>query len=326
MVNDIKSILSNVSDSLRGADAAGQADQAAQMRKTQEAQMAQMAKKASEDSMRAQNQNLHLQTTELLKVLDNIVHEGFNLPKTNPGEGAGNQSGNFFQGGDAEAGMQRDLQVMKEFIRESNYLITQGMDINQIITKLKVDQGGQFWQNFQQILQKQGALAKADLSRLGEGSADLSKSVRGDAILGKESLKAQELMKSIGSQALLELLRAETNPQFQKEQFLLALQLLSKGNLTESSQRLLSYLRKRGGFSDQELNYYYGKQESRKDIFQGEIPFQREERKRTSLWYLLAGLGGFALSIALGCNLAGSITIGVATIVLVFVFSLILKK
>lgn len=323
MANEIKSIITNVTDSLRGIDSTGQADQAAQMRKTQEAQMAQMAKKASEDSMRAQNQNLHLQTTELLKVIDNIVHEGFNLPKTNPGEGAGNQSGNF-QGGDAEAGMQRDLQVMKEFVRESNYLISQGMDINQIVTKLKVDQGGQFWQNFQQILQKQGALAKAD--QLGEGAADLSKNVRGDAVFGKESLKAQELMKSIGSQALLELLKAETNPQFQKEQFLLALQLLSKGNLTESSQRLLSYLRKRGGFSDQELKYYYGKPESRKDIFQGEIPFQREERKKTSLWYLLAGLGGFSLSIGLGCNLAGSITIGVATIVLVFVFSLILKK
>lgn len=319
MINDIKSSLP-INDSLKAGEQVAQTNQNEQVRKAQEAQVAQMARKAAEDSIRAQNQNVHEQAHEFINVMDNMVQEGFTLPKSSFNEGAQDS----FHGGSSEGGLQRDLQVIKEFIRESNYLISQGMDINQIITKLKVDQGGQFWQNFQQALQKQ-SLLKGDSSQAKDASIDLAKNLGGELLLGKESGKAQE-MKSAASQAMLELLKAEANPQMQKEQFLLALQILSKGNLTESSQRLLSYLRKRGDFSDQELHDYYNKSEARKDIFQGPIHFQKSEFKRTSIWYLLAGLGAFALSFGLGFNLAGSITVGVATVLFIFVFSFILKK
>lgn len=321
MGTDIKPIISNPVDSMKAVDSAAQANQADQMRKTQEMQMAQMARKSMDDAIRNQNQDLHSHAVEFMGVIDSIAQEGFKLPKAAQGEGTGMHS----QGGDTPPDFQRDLQILREMVREGNYLISQGMDVSQVVNKLKLEQGGQFWQNFQQMLQRQASTLKADFSQLGEQAIDVSKGV-GEFGLTKEAAKSQEALKSAASQAILELLKAEANPQIQKEQCLSALQLLSKGNLTESSQKLLSYLRKRGNFSDQELNYFYSKQEPRKDIFQNPFPLPQEKIKRSSFWYMLCGLAAFGISFGLGFNLAGSITVGVTIIVLMFIFSFISKK
>ena len=311
MGSDIKSVLSNIAGAIRGPDKE-QAAQAEQLRKAQATQMAEATKKAAEESMRTQNKNL--QSQELAKIFGNIIQEGLNVVQSSQPEVV--QSKDILQEGFSN--LQRDLQMIREFIREIDYLIGQGMEMSQALNKMKIEQGGAFWQNLQQVLQKFGL--EKQTSFLTTESLDPLKNL-GESLIQEGGI-GKDTARSAAARAILELLKGESNPQIQKEQFLLALQILLKGDLKESSHRLLSYLRKRGGFSDQELAYYF--QESKREIFQG--PFPREEIKRGSFWYLLFGLGAFGISAGLGLNLAGSITVGVATSVLLLVFSWIWGK
>jgi hypothetical protein len=310
-------------------------DQVQQAQTAQAAQAAELNKLATQGTQGAQLQTPSLNLPqEFVGVLNTIVKEGYETAKPPEAGKTGDQG--LASGGQAggEAALsqkavtqeiQRDLQVIREFVRELNYLVEdQGVQIAQALNQIRVEQGGAFWQKVQEILQKGIPIEKTVLfQNLEKTLQELPKNPTAGPDLAKGMLGAgsgAEAAQKNPGKAILELLKGELNPQ-QKESFLMALQTLDKNGLPLSAQKLRSYLRRRGGLPEQDLYFI---ENQRKEIFQGPMP--REEIKPVNWWYILLALGAFGTSVGLGLGIGEAVAIGGAVAVLMFVLSLVLKK
>src|SRR4030095_10197 len=216
------------------------AKQAAEAQKAQEAQAAE-ARRAAVGAIKAQGTMTLPQ--EFMGVLDGIVQESYEVAK--PPEGGktndqGTGGGTGQAGGQKTVGqeMQRDIQVMREFVREAKYMIAnQGMEVAQMLNTMKVAQGGAFWSKVQQILQKgipvdkQVLFQKLDkpVTELPKSMASGSQDAALKAALGQtQGAEAGDMAMMNPGQAILELLKAEANPAGQLEHFLAGLYILNR--------------------------------------------------------------------------------------------------
>jgi hypothetical protein len=131
---------------------------------------------------------------------------------------------------------------------------------------------------------------------------------------------AAEAMKTPGK-AILELMKAEVNPQTSMDNFLAALAILNKDGMKESAEKLRSYLRRRGGVPEEAIQYYFTQ---KKEIFQG--PFPKEPIQPVNWWYVLLAIGAFATSIGVGLNLWEAALMGIGVAALMFFLSFIYKR
>jgi hypothetical protein len=314
-----------------------QKDQAAkaaeEARQAQEAQAAQ-ARQAAVDAIRQQGSSGPTLPQDFMGVLDNIVKEGYETAKPPEGgktgdqgqDGATNTQKNMAQE------MQRDLQTIREFVREAKYMVTnQGMEVAQMLNMMKVEQGGAFWQKIQQILQKGIPVEKQVLfQKLDKPVTELPKSLT-SAPGSDAALKAAmggatnlgDMAKMTPGQAILELLKAEGNPTAQLEHFLAAMTILNRDGLQESAKKLRSYLRRRGDWTpEQEIRYFRG-EDQKKEIFQGPMP--REEFRPVNFWYLLLAIGTFGASLGLGLNIMEAAVVGVFSALIMFLLALLFR-
>lgn len=268
---------------------------------------------------------------DFMGVVDSIVKEGYQTAKPTESGQMGDQAqdGAASQRNMAQE-MQRDQQVLREFIREANYLVGEkGMELSQMLNTIRVEQGGAFWQKVQQILQKgipieQAVIfqkAEKSFQEMGKNPAEMNQALK--TLAGGALTQAQQeaAMRNPGK-VILELLKIETNPQAQIDNFLAALKTLTRDGMQESAQKLRSYLRRRGGFTEEDLMFYTSS--DRKEIFQG--PLSREPIQPVNWWYLLLAIGTFGTSMGLGLNTLEAALMGIGVAVLMFCLSLIFKR
>ncbi|GEM_PF-2605083 len=301
--------------------------QAENLQKAQEAQEAQL-KKASSEVLRIQTQSASF-SQDFLQMMDSIVKEGYETAKPPEGGKTGDQnSGNAQQNPSFPS--QKELQLLREFMREANYLIqNQNMEVAQMLNTLKVEQGGAFWQKVQQMLQKGIPLHQAVVFQsLDKNLQEISKQFLGMEGMVKMaatsgSMGAGEALQIQPGRALLEIMKAESNPQGAMDHYLVALQILLKDGMQGSAQKLLSYLRRRGGFKESEQAYFLGDQ-LRRDLVGPSSP--REERSMAHLWYILIAMGSFGALVGLGFDWIASLLVGFSMGLVIFIFSFIYKK
>jgi hypothetical protein len=249
---------------------------------------------------------------EFMNVFDAIFREGYADYKPPPlDQGAGVHSDN--QGRE----LQKDLQVIREFMRQANYLVKEeGMEVAQMFNWIKAEQGGAFWQKLQQVLQKGMPVAEdASFQKLTKGGDE----VRDKAAFGLEKglggelgSKAVELTQQNPGKAMLELLKAEANPKL--ENMIFALQILKRDGMEMSAGKLLSYLRKRYNMSDEDMKQLLRKYQVA--YFQGPMP--REEKvlgPRSQWWWVLLALGAVPLCMLLGFSLVEATMVGILAMV-----------
>ncbi len=252
---------------------------------------------------------------QFINVVSSIIKEGYEDYSPPPiDQSAGVYADNLAQN------FQKDLQVIHEFLRQAKYLIDgQNMDVAQMLHFLKSQQGGILWQKFQQILQRglpvQEALLMQKLDKEAMGLREKMLGAQAGEI-GEAAEKAARLTQQTPGRALLEMFKAETNPKAQLENFLLALQMLKQDGMRNSSDKLVSYLRSRWGFSEKEMRRFLAQQQIA--YFQGPMPM--EERKSASPWWVLIAFLVIPIALAAGLNLleAGAIAGALAIAILIF--------
>ncbi len=292
----------------QGQDQAQQAqsDQAKQALKDQAAVEAQRLAQQQLFKVPEKPQSL---TFEFLSAFQTIFQEGyenFKVPQASQGADVfSDQRGKE---------LQKDLGVIREFLREAKRLVgEQKMDVAQMFHWIRTEQGGAFWQRVQQALMREGP----GMAQMGEGEGLGGKTGALAGATGKEGEKeALEAMKNHSGQAMLELLKAESNPRSQMESYLLVLQMLRQDGLKDSSQKLLSYLRRRMDLSEEEMQRLvaqYGFV-----YFQGPMP--REEKTPVNGWYFFGALLSVPTALLLGIDFLWSALIGVTLVVLVLAF------
>lgn len=284
-----------------------QQDQAAdQADHTQQAQTAaELQKLAQQQLMKAPDKPQAL-STEFMSAFETIFQEGYENYKV-PQSSEGAQVFADLKGKE----FQKDLSVIREFIREAKYLIgEQGMDMSQMFHWIRSEQGGQFWQKVQQALQH---------AMPGQVRPDAETAMLG-AKPGGGALKDGDPDKIESSQhpgkAMLDLLKAESNPRSQFESYAAILLTLRQEGLKESSQRMANLLKRRWDLSDEDLNRMmaqYGMV-----YYQGGAP--REKGPPVNWWYFIGAVIAVPSAMVLGFDFLWAAGIGVAVAVLVLAF------
>lgn len=297
------------------------------LQKTQEMQEAQF-KKAAMEALQKMPEAPRL-AQDFLSLIESVVQEAY--------EGAGAQSGGRRDSdsaatGSRQAGAQqpsvKDLQMLREFMREANYLIkSQNMEITQMLNTIKVQQGGVFWQKLQEMLQKGIPASQLVLfQNVEKNLSEMSQQFLGMEGLGK-GIQASAQEKTGLAQpgrAILEMVQAESNPQGAMEHYQGALQILMKDGLQVSAQKLILYLRKRSGLSEHLPDMQLWANELRKDIV---APQPQKLAISQAHWLsILLGALSFGLLLGLGQDWIASLLVGFSISVVIFLFSLILKK
>ncbi len=283
-------------------------DQAAvdQAQKNQQAQQAQAAEQIAQKTEKPQGLSF-----EFLNAFSTVVHEGFENYRVPQGSAS---SGAYGDGKGQE--MQRELQVLREFVREANRMVlVQKMEMSQVLNQLKVQQGGAFWHKLQQILQKGIPAHQAVLfQRLDKDAGDIKHKFGAPEIPTAVGEKAGEAAKSSGNpaaQALSEMLKAESNPTTQIEHMILALQILQREGLKDSSQKLLGYLKDRWGMSDEELRRFLS--EHNLPYYLGPMPRKdREEKVQGTFWYPVLALVAVPVGMLAGMDFVWASVLGIA--------------
>lgn len=303
-----------------------QADQAQQQQAQQQAQTDQ-AKAAEKTQAAAEAQRLAQQqmfkapeksqalTFEFMNSFQSIYHEGYEnykVPQTDQGASVFSDArGKEFT---------KDLQVVKEFIRELNRLVgSENMELSQAIHWIKTEQGGVFWQRVQQALQRglpvPGSMHEGEVGTLAGRMMGAGTGKDGEKDLA-EKLKYQP------GQAMLEMLKAETNPKSQLESMALVLQLLKQDGLKESSQKMVSYLKRRWDFSEEDMRRFLAHYNL--SYYQGPMP--REDKTPANLWYLLWAILAVPAAMLVGLDFHWAIASGLGVAFLLLAFSHFSKK
>jgi len=300
-----------------------QQDQARQAQQAQEAQM----KKAAAEALQKMPEMPSL-NQDFLSLIESIAKEAYEAPKAQAGGKSGEQdSGNM--GGKPSAGnSQKDLQILKEFIREANYLVkSQNMDVAQMLNTIKVEQGGLFWQKLQGVLQKGIPVSQVVVfQNLEKNLQEMTKQFMG--MEGFQALSQGTPKESGGliqpGRAILEIVQAEANPQGAMDHYMGALQILMRDGLQISAQKLVSYLRRRSGHSQHQASPQFWAELLRKDLVAPHV--EKVERGFSHWLYIVFASGIFAVLMGLGFDWLASLMVGASIAVVIFVFSLVFKK
>lgn len=303
-----------------------QAKQAEDLRKTQGLQDAQL-KKAATESLKM-GQETRALSQDFLSLVESIAQEAYEVPKASAGEKSGDHdTGSMGSKQNSAAQIQKDVQILKEFIREANYLIkNQNMDVAQMLNTLKVEQGGLFWNKIQEVLQKGLPASQVVVfQNLEKNLQEISKQFMGMEGFSKlsQGLNAESGQIQPGK-AILEIIQAESNPQGALDHYKGALQILMRDGLPISAQKLLAYLRRRSGFSDYAQQAHFGSELLRKDVV-AYVP-QKVEKDFAHWLYVFFAVASFGVLVGLGFDWLASLLVGLSMGVVIFVFSLVLKK
>jgi len=246
------------------------------------------------------------QFVDVMKTLIEEGYENYKVPQSDKGAGVfSDQKGQEYN---------EDMKFIRQFSRDLQQLVQdKGLSIRQALNRIKTEQGGQFWQRLQQILQKGMPLDRAlmmqrNLKQPTGLEGKLSLVDKGGGLDG-------ENLQNPG-RAMLEMIQGEINPKGQMEHMLLALHLLVKDGMDKSSDKLLNYLRQRGGLSERELQYYLKQQGI--VYWQGPMPRHERSKNLDSLWYALISLLVIPLSHLMGLGLGKAILLGMVVMMVVF--------
>ena len=285
-----------------------------QAEKTQQAQEAQRAQ--ADQAKQAQETKLEKPSTmsfEFMGVFETVFQEGYEnykVPHSSESAAANTET----RGQD----LQRDMQVIREFFREANRIFAgQKMEISQMINHLKADQGGMFWNRLQQVLQKGIPTHQMVVFQKTEKDAgDIKHKFGSPEIpvkLGEKGAEAGKLgqLARPGS-AMLELLKSESNPNTQIEHAILALQIMQKEGLQESSQKLMGYLKKRWGMTDEQMQRFLS--DNKIPFYMGPMATLADagQRSRSSFWYLLPALASIPIAVLIGVDILWAAILGIA--------------
>jgi len=265
----------------------------------------QSRKMTSEKPGSACHKNTHRMIL-LLRLSNCECYENYRVPQGDPSAGAFN---------DPRQDGQREVQVLREFLREAQRLcIDQKLEVSQMIHRLKAQQGGVFWNKMQQILQKGIPAHQAVVfQKLDKDAGDIKGKFGPPEIpvLGEKAGDAGMALRSAAGKALLEMLKAESNPTTQIEHMVLALQLLGRSETRESSQKLLNYLKQRWGMSDEELNRFL--QDHNLPYYLGPMPKRPLAEKNVgTLWYPLLALVVVPIGMLAGMEFIWALALGIA--------------
>ncbi len=303
---------------------------AQQAQKTEEAEQAGKAEKPKESQQAAQAAKPELMglknpdmsqglAMDFMNTFNTIFHEGYEgykVPQASQGGGVFNDAG-------GARDFQKELQIVREFVRELNHLVNKGMEVSQAFLRLKAEIGGAQWQKIQEVLLKELPVEKQVLfQRLEKDIQEIK--MRGIALPGAatEGEEAAKLGKQNPGRAMLEILKAETNPRAQLENMMLAMQLLHQEGLKESSEKLAQYLRKRWGMSEDELHRFLAAH----GLVWWQDRMPREEKSAPNLWYPFLALLVVPIAMALGVSFVGSIIAGVVIAVILLLLAHHSKK
>lgn len=219
-------------------------------------------------------EKLQSQLNEFVQVVEMVVQEsveGYHTPNIDQGAGAFTQD-------HGAAFTPKEQQMVREFLRQLKALVgEQGLELVHAFNHLKTQQGGEFWKQFNQVLQKGMAAGAQNLTpeQLATKLKAAGQLGTGEGEAGREILRG-ELGQGPGA-ALAEVIRAETNPVVHTEAMLAALALLKQEGMEKAHRELVQYLRHRWKMSEREMQrflhgypvtYFQGpvRQEKFKDI------------------------------------------------------------
>ncbi len=279
----------------------------------QQNQQAQQVDAAADQAKIEQSQKPDIKmsglSTEFMSAFSSVVHEGYETTKVPQNDSsASTWSDNRGQEN------QRDLQVVREFVREANRLFAdQKMEVSQMIHRIKADQGGVFWNKLQSVLQKGLSPQQAVVfQKLDKDAGDIKKKFGSPEIpVGEKAGEAGKAVRNPAGQALAEMLKAEANPTTQIEHMLVALQILQREGMKDSSQKLLSYLKQRWGLSDDELQRFLA--DHNLPYYLGPMPRrERSEKVEGTFWYPLLALVAVPIGMLAGMDFVWALVLGVA--------------
>jgi predicted cobalt transporter CbtA len=123
--------------------------------------------------------------------------------------------------------------------------------------------------------------------------------------------------------AMLELLKAEANPVSQVEHAILALQILQREGLQDSSQKMISYLKRRWGLSDEEMHRFLS--DHKIPFYMGPMPTaDAGQRAKGSFWYIATALLSVPVAMLVGMDFLWAVICGI--ILLAFCLILTAQK
>jgi hypothetical protein len=189
------------------------------------------------------------------------------------------------------------------------------MEISQMIHALKAEQGGMFYNRLQQVLQKGiPAHQQVVFQKTDKDAGDIKHKFGSPEIPGALGDKAGEIgklgMARPGS-AMLEMLRAEANPTSQVEHAVLALQILQQDGMQDSSQKVLSYLKKRWGLNDEQMQRFLA--DHKIPFYFGPTPLaDAAEKSRGNFWYILVALASVPVAMLIGLDFLWAVIFGIA--------------
>jgi hypothetical protein len=283
------------------------ADQAKQAQEAQQAQAEQL-----KQAQAAQKEKPATLSFEFMNVFETIFQEGYEnyrVPHSSEGAATNMES----RGQD----LQRDMAVIREFFREANRLLAgQKMEISQMIHNLKADHGGIFWNKLQQVLQKGIPPQQAVIfQKTDKDAGDIKHKFGSPEIPGALGEKAGEAGKlsqmARPGAAMLELIKAEANPTSQIEHAVLALQILNQEGMQDSSQKMVSYLKRRWGLSDEQMARFLS--DHKIPFYMGPMPTaDAGEKSRGNFWYILVALASVPIAMLIGLDFLWAIIFGIA--------------
>ncbi len=247
-------------------------------------------------------------SSEFMNAFSSVVREGYENYRSPQGDLS---SRNEPRGQES----QRELQVIREFVREAQRLLSdQKLEVSQMIHRLKAEQGGMFWNKLQQVLQKGLSPQQAVVfQKLDKDAGDIKHKFGSPEIpnLGEKAGEAGKAMRHPAGQALFEMLKAEANPTTQIEHMVLALQILGREGMKDSSQKLLGYLKHRWGMSDEELKRFLA--DHQLPYYLGPMPKRdASERASGTIWYPLLALIAVPIGMLAGMDFVWAAVLGIA--------------
>ena len=292
-----------------------------QAKQAQDAQRAQAEQLKQNQQQQAKQDQPSTMSFEFMTAFETIFQEGYEnyrVPQSSQGAATNTET----RGQD----LQRDLQVIREFFREANRLMAgQKMEISQMIHALKAEQGGMFFNRLQQVLQKGIPVHQAvTFQKTDKDAGDIKHKFGSPEIPGAVGDRAGEIgklgqMARPGS-AMLELLRAEANPTSQVEHAVLALQILQQDGMQDSSQKVIGYLKKRWGMTDEQMQRFLA--DHKIPFYLGPMPTaDAAEKSRGNFWYILVALASVPVAVLVGLDFLWAVILGIALLG----FSLILS-
>lgn len=259
----------------------------------------------------AGKEKMQAYATEIVNLFETVVQEGvegYQPPTVDQGAGA-------FTEDHGSGFTPKEQAILREFLREVQHLVhEQGTDLAMALRQLQSQQGGKFWQRFLQVMtgKTPSATGHPFIPGTGKG-AGLKEGAHQGAKPG-EGMPWDVGFKP-GTQAMMEMIRAETNPKAHVDAMISALALLKQEGLDRSYRELVQHLRNRWGLSAEEMDHFLKRYPV--IYFQGPMPGKRE-RNRNVPWYPLIAILSIPLAKVLGLSWLGAAASGILLALLLY--------